>query len=97
MVLSYFFSKGDVQMIEADIIWGNVSNSAGPSEPVMGHPPSNESDISLRTFLNTILEFNKNSKNKTKGVKLDFKSTKVFEQSLPLLIGLWGSVSIIFA
>lgn len=82
-------------MIEADIILGTLINSSDTHEqPVMGHPPNNQSDISLRTFLNKILEFNGNSTNK-KGVKLDFKSTEVFSKSLPILTELWNSVRIL--
>lgn len=84
---------GDIQMIEADIIYGKLLNSNDQQQqPVMGHPPNTESDISLRTFLKNILEFNRNSKNKSKGVKLDFKSTEVFDKSLPILLDLWDSV-----
>ena len=61
----------------------------------MAHPPTNTSDISLESFLNQILEFNNNLSDKTlmKGVKLDFKSTEVFSDSLELLKSLWNTMN----
>lgn len=80
-------------MIEADIVLGtltgaNTTNSTNATGiPVMGHPPSNTSDLSLEDFLTTIDTFNTNVTNTTtrKGVKLDFKSIEVFNASLALL------------
>lgn len=52
------------------------------------------SDITLEGFLTQILDFNtKASAVKQKGVKLDFKSTDVFQQSLAMLIRLWDKMS----
>ncbi|XP_075225475.1 protein FAM151B [Lycorma delicatula] len=62
-------------MIEADVLMGQLTGSA-PGEnplPIMGHPPTTTSDLSLEEFLTTILK-----SNKRKGVKLDFKSKEVF-------------------
>lgn len=81
-------------MIEADIILGTVGTN-NTHIPIMGHPPANTSDISLKTFLEAILEHNKNHSNHTKGVKLDFKSIEVFNESLPLLIAQWHLVRIL--
>lgn len=67
------------------------NTSAVPSIPIMSHPPKNESDLSLQEFLTRILAFN--VKNGTKGVKLDFKTIEVFNESLPLLKNLWKKVS----
>jgi hypothetical protein len=45
-----------------------------------------ESDLTLKSFLEQIWEFNgKSEKSKQKGVKLDFKSTDVFQSSLAIL------------
>lgn len=79
-------------MIEADIVYGYLLNdSAKVYQPVMGHPPNIESDIALESFLSQISSFNINSlKEKQKGVKLDFKSTDVYQKSLPILIKLWS-------
>lgn len=61
----------------------------------MAHPPATTSDISLASFLNQILDFNNNLTDKTlkKGVKLDFKSTLVFSDSLELLKSLWATMN----
>lgn len=82
---------GDIDMIEADIVLGKINNT-GPDLPIMGHPPAVTSDISLNTFLHTVLNFNNNTKEK-KGVKLDFKSIEVFEGSLDILHELWHLVT----
>ncbi|KAJ8931197.1 hypothetical protein NQ314_015920 [Rhamnusium bicolor] len=73
-------------MIEADIILG-LLNGSGSLIPVMGHPPNNHSDLSLATFLDTINKFNINATNTTtrKGVKLDFKTIEVFNQSVDIV------------
>lgn len=78
-------------MIEADIVLGTLTNNATAVEqPVMGHPPATTSDISLDQFLRQILAFNnKNTTVTKKGVKLDFKSTEVFNGSHALLQELW--------
>lgn len=79
-----------IQMLEADIILGQI-NTCGSFLPIMGHPPSTSSDITLKDFLLTVLEFNQNAVN-SKGVKLDFKSIEVFEKSLGILEELWNKV-----
>jgi hypothetical protein len=88
----------DVKMIEADIVFGYLMNdSLKILQPIMAHPPDKESDISLKSFLTQIMAFNKEKeKEKQKGVKLDFKSTDVYSNSLPLLIELWGKVEMFF-
>lgn len=88
-----FSFTADVKMIEADIILGTL-NGTGAALPVMGHPPNTTSDISLTEFLQTIQNFNMASKDRIKGVKLDFKSTEVFEGSLGLLTHLWNTVRV---
>uniref|UniRef100_A0A6B2E6H2 Putative conserved secreted protein n=1 Tax=Phlebotomus kandelakii TaxID=1109342 RepID=A0A6B2E6H2_9DIPT len=81
-----------IDMIEADIVLGHlVDDPDGPALPIMGHPPATVSDISLQSFLTQILEYNKNSE-KMKGVKLDFKSTEVFNGSLGMLTNIWSSM-----
>uniref|UniRef100_A0A336MEX1 CSON000541 protein n=2 Tax=Culicoides sonorensis TaxID=179676 RepID=A0A336MEX1_CULSO len=86
---------GPIDMIEADIVLGLLTNNASaPEQPVMGHPPANTSDISLEQFLEQILEFNNNQNNSSakKGVKLDFKSTEVFIGSQSLLENVWNKM-----
>lgn len=84
-------------MIEADIVYGYLTNDSSKTlQPIMAHPPALESDITLKSFLTQIMTFNKiNIKEKQKGVKLDFKSTDVYSNSLPMLIELWGEVEIL--
>lgn len=79
-------------MIEADVLIGShVRNTTiVPNIPIMSHPPKNESDLSLKEFLTKMLAHN--AKNDTKGVKLDFKTIEVFNESLPLLKNLWRKV-----
>ena len=89
--ISYLLFLAKVQMIEADIVYGTLFNdSTNELQPIMAHPPNVTSDISLKSFLIQIMDFNNaTTKEKQKGVKLDFKSTDVFENSLPMLIDLW--------
>lgn len=86
---------GNVQMIEADIVEGYLDNDPNKTEtiPIMGHPPINHSDISLHKFLTNIQQYNEDNPNKTKGVKLDFKTTEIFMKSRNLLKDLWQTVS----
>lgn len=90
-----FLSLADINMIEADIVYGHLINDPSTELPIMGHPPAITSDISLESFLDQILEFNNNQTNESsrKGVKLDFKSTAVYEKSLPMLIDLWSKMN----
>lgn len=70
-------------MLEADVSLGKLSNATGSNStdiPIMAHPPSTESDLSLESFLNINIE-----NNGTKGVKLDFKSIEAFEKSKDII------------
>lgn len=49
-------------MIEADILL----RGCDPIEPIMAHPPQNDSDITLREWLKEVMPSGK-------GIKLDFK------------------------
>lgn len=83
-------------MIEADIVLGTLINDpSGIEQPVMGHPPATTSDISLEGFLTHILQFNNNITkiSEKKGVKLDFKSTIVFNGSVQILENLWSQMN----
>ncbi|XP_030242060.1 protein FAM151B isoform X1 [Drosophila navojoa] len=75
---------GDIDMIEADIVLGQL-NGEGLVLPVMAHPPANTSDLTLKDFLNQIKAHNEVHEGAEKGVKLDFKSIEVFEGSLGIL------------
>lgn len=59
---------------------------------LIGFALDEESDITLESFLSQIWNFNKNNtKEKQKGIKLDFKSTDVFTNSLSILNKMWNS------
>ncbi|KAJ8976501.1 hypothetical protein NQ317_018445, partial [Molorchus minor] len=87
--LTSTLNNTDIMMIEADIVLGTVNGTTSTTQiPVMAHPPANTSDISLATFLETINAFNTNNATNTtsrKGVKLDFKTLEVFNQSLSII------------
>jgi hypothetical protein len=53
----------------------------------MGHPPDIDGDLTLENFLDIIIKHTKYSppKNHKKIIKLDFKSMKAFEASLPIV------------
>ncbi|XP_072161847.1 protein FAM151B isoform X1 [Bemisia tabaci] len=73
--------EGDALMVEGDVILGRHSGDLNMSPmPMMGHPPTTESDLSLKDFLEIV------STAKTpRGIKLDFKSLEVFNASIPVL------------
>jgi Uncharacterized conserved protein (DUF2181) len=102
-----------VDAIEADILMGrdttNVSSSAGENitpisspttniEPIMGHPPHHESDLSVSTFLkmvtgNTVEDMDASAVGKQhrphvtlqKHIKLDFKEIETIQPTLTQL------------
>lgn len=71
--------KGNAMMLEADVVLGKVTGQ-DTVQPIMAHPPANESDLSLENFLNAVIE-----KKGRKGIKLDFKSIEAFNGSKPIL------------
>lgn len=64
---------GEVMMIEADVLLRDDDGI-----PIMAHPPSTDSDLSLVEFVKAVLATRK-------GIKLDFKTTAVVEPSLKIL------------
>ncbi|XP_037115444.1 protein FAM151B isoform X1 [Syngnathus acus] len=66
--------QGPTHMIEADIIVRGYD----PKEPVMGHPPDTDSDITLKEWLECVTLHDK-------GIKLDFKSLEAVSLSVALL------------
>lgn len=80
-LLSEAIDNQDVMMLEADVTLGTL---IGHDEilPIMGHPPKNESDLSLKEFIERVISIQGSNK---KGIKLDFKSTEVFNASLPII------------
>lgn len=90
---------GDANAIEADVIIGihertqSINNDEGI--PIMGHPPAVKSDLSLVEFLEAIKEYHSKPENanKTKIVKLDFKSIDATERSIEMLQQDWKKVN----
>lgn len=79
-------------MLEADIVLGTHGEDADII-PIMGHPPTDKSDLSLQEFLQAIQDFNSNANNTAKkGIKLDFKTIEVFQASLTIIKDLYPQV-----
>lgn len=74
------FLNTNILMFEADVIMRFNRND---TEPVMAHPPENNSDLTLETFLKTV-------KPTKKGIKLDFKSILPVQLSMDLLKNIFG-------
>ncbi|XP_038259007.1 protein FAM151B isoform X1 [Dermochelys coriacea] len=66
-------------MVEADILL--CGEEEGNGEPIMAHPPETNSDNTLQSWLNEIV-------NTKKGIKLDFKSLAAVKPSMMLLEGI---------
>uniref|UniRef100_A0A3P8ZNB1 Menorin-like domain-containing protein n=1 Tax=Esox lucius TaxID=8010 RepID=A0A3P8ZNB1_ESOLU len=66
--------QSSAHMIEADILLRGHE----PKEPIMAHPPENDSDISLHDWLKVVQASDK-------GIKLDFKSLQAVAPSMALL------------
>ena len=64
-------------MIEADVSIGRGG------EPVMAHPPDTDSDLSLKQFLDIVIQ--ETERGARKGVKLDFKAIEIVEPSLQIV------------
>lgn len=58
----FFCTQDGTQMIEADVLL----RGRDPKEPIMAHPPNNDSDITLQDWLEMVAKSDK-------GIKLDFK------------------------
>ncbi|XP_069695619.1 protein FAM151B isoform X2 [Periplaneta americana] len=69
-----------LMMLEADVVMGTVEGGSEEEIPIMAHPPSTTSDLSLKGFLTTVVNATKNGHRC--GVKLDFKSVEVLMPSL---------------
>ncbi|GAB6027015.1 hypothetical protein CHUAL_013746 [Chamberlinius hualienensis] len=79
--------NGDVMMLETDISMGSVTGNTGRTdqtftEPIMAHPPLNQSDINLNDWLDLVINYKGGYK---KGIKLDFKFDEVLEPSFQIL------------
>jgi len=78
-LLTQVLSDPSIQMIEADVSRGRIQFPNGSVSivdlPVMAHPPTVLSNLSFASFMNQVIEFNRDKKelSSRKGVKLDFK------------------------
>ena len=82
--LSSALKDSKIMMLEADVILGSRTGQDG-LQPVMGHPPTTVSDLTLLEFLEAVIKFQSEHK---KGVKLDFKTTESFNAS-------WSAIDLI--
>ena len=64
-------------MIEADV---SLAETSRYPVPIMAHPPAQTSDLTLEDFLIEVVR-----SNCAKGIKLDFKSTRVVEPAFRVL------------
>jgi len=71
--------EGKDMMIEADVSSGTIKGDDNVI-PIMAHPPSKTSDLSLEQFLDCILDYHI-----PKGIKLDFKNIEVVESALKII------------
>lgn len=80
--LAKALDSAEIMMLEADVVMGKVNSSTNANDtiPIMAHPPSTESDLSLQDFLKTVI-----GKNAIKGIKLDFKTIEAFNKSKSIL------------
>ena len=65
-------------MLEADVLLHGQDTENQTDVPIMAHPPSIYSDLTLEHFLAQVIHTNK-------GIKLDFKSDDVLEPSMRIL------------
>lgn len=75
------YLKTDILMFEADVLMRYNRND---TEPVLVHPPQNDSELTLQSFLKSL-------KATRKGIKLDFKSILAVEPSMRLLKLVYGT------
>lgn len=75
--LLFLINPGDELMIEADV---TLAETTRYPIPIMAHPPMNMSDITLEDWLHEVVR-----SETLKGIKLDFKSTRVVEPAFRVL------------
>lgn len=78
--------KETVMMLEGDVVLGKLKSSQKDENiPIMAHPPTNESDLALKDFLQAVNDSKKDA-------KLDFKTAEAFEASMEILKNTHNSV-----
>ncbi|KAK5644125.1 hypothetical protein RI129_007970 [Pyrocoelia pectoralis] len=83
--------NGSVMMLEADVLIGTLDNEPDLI-PIMGHPPTNNSDLSLENFLQAVQDYNVNATSQ-KGIKLDFKTIEAVEESSPIIEKIYSQIT----
>lgn len=85
------FGIDEIDAIEADVIIGSLATNPdkGNKIPVMGHPPTTSSDLSLEQFLKDIKAHNAKNATFAKSVKLDFKSIEAVIASVDMMEEDW--------
>ena len=76
------FVDKNIDFIEADVVNGHILGNPNSDVllPVMSHPPSQSSDLSLEAFLDAII-----GSQRPKGIKLDFKDMEVVESAFKII------------
>jgi hypothetical protein len=96
-LLAKALSNDQILSIECDILMGRDMESGDIEQPILAHPPSRESNLSVASFVNQITVLAKDgddSNHQTtskerrilkKHIKLDFKELAAFEPSMTIL------------
>ena len=75
----------EIDFIEADVNLGwLVGHESDPQIPIMAHPPTDVSDLSLEDFMNRVIAATTTG-GKKKGIKLDFKLTGILLESYEII------------
>lgn len=77
MIIIHLGYLGDELLLEGDV---TLAESNRYPIPIMAHPPMSLSDITLEDWLIEVIRHDSN-----KGIKLDFKSTRVVEPAFRVL------------
>lgn len=78
----------EIMMIEADIVLGTTESTGDAVVPIMAHPPSSRSDLTLEQFIGNISDHNNHvtqGNGTKKGAKLDFKTINALKQSVDIV------------
>ncbi|KAJ3233710.1 hypothetical protein HDU81_002032 [Chytriomyces hyalinus] len=100
LLLDQTLNDATINAIEADIIYSESQQQA-----VMGHPPQQDSELTLDSFLQQLLRSKFQSHQTKTIVKFDFKSRPAFDASIDLVaryveqtqfpVGLWINADVV--
>ncbi|XP_072037759.1 protein FAM151A-like [Amphiura filiformis] len=71
--------KGDVMMLETDIMVRGYGTSNPTNIPIHAHPPDSDSDLTVKEAIDLFMQVT------NKGIKLDFKCIEALEPTLQIL------------